>query len=70
MLFLFFSALNLSISCGDDKFKCLNNRCIPKKWVCDGDNDCGDNIMNSTSSDEQGCSRGNRFFYYSLLECE
>ncbi|KAK4817558.1 hypothetical protein QYF61_020007 [Mycteria americana] len=30
-------------SCPDDQFKCQNNRCIPKRWLCDGANDCGNN---------------------------
>nr|XP_054114114.1 low-density lipoprotein receptor-related protein 1B-like [Callithrix jacchus] len=30
-------------SCPDDQFKCQNNHCIPKRWLCDGTNDCGGN---------------------------
>ncbi|WP_411025445.1 LDL receptor domain-containing protein, partial [Salmonella sp. s55004] len=30
-------------------FPCNNNKCIPLTWLCDGDNDCGDN------SDEENC---------------
>lgn len=30
-------------SCPVDQFKCLNNRCIPKRWLCDGTDDCGSN---------------------------
>lgn len=26
----------------DTEFTCKNSRCIPKLWMCDFDNDCGD----------------------------
>jgi len=40
----------LLAGCSSDEFRCSNRgRCIPADWVCDGDNDCGDN------ADEQNC---------------
>ena len=38
--------------CADDEFLCRKDKkCIPRQWVCDGDNDCNDN------SDERDCSK-------------
>lgn len=50
-------------TCPSDRFKCKNNRCIPNRWLCDGDNDCGNNEdeSNSTcSGEEPASSSGNR----------
>ena len=39
-------------SCSPTEFMCNKPRhCIPKDWVCDLDNDCGDN------TDEENCGK-------------
>lgn len=30
-------------TCPANHFRCQNNRCIPKRWLCDGANDCASN---------------------------
>lgn len=37
-------------TCPADRFKCQNNRCIPLRWLCDGDNDCGNDEDESNST--------------------
>ena len=38
-------------ACNSNQFACNNGHCEPENYVCDGDNDCGDN------SDEDGCGK-------------
>ncbi|KAG7261397.1 hypothetical protein CRUP_036570, partial [Coryphaenoides rupestris] len=37
-------------TCPADRFKCQNNRCIPVRWLCDGDNDCGNDEDESNTT--------------------
>ena len=40
--------------CSENKFVCQNGKCIPSAYVCNGENDCGDNsdeeMTNCTSN--------------------
>ena len=42
---------SISVQCSSTEFTCVNPRkCVPVSYICDGDNDCGDN------SDETNCA--------------
>ena len=40
------------VACKTEEFQCANSDCIPYSFICDTDNDCGDD------SDEGICSDG------------
>lgn len=42
-------------TCAQNEFRCHNYNCIPHKWLCDNEDDCGDR------SDELDC--GNQFVF-------
>ncbi|XP_039284781.1 gram-negative bacteria-binding protein 3 isoform X2 [Nilaparvata lugens] len=45
------------------EFRCLNDKCIPRIWLCNFDDDCGDN------SDEPAYACGRRRCRYGWLRC-
>ena len=46
-----------SSHCGPHQFQCRNGHCINADWLCDLDDDCGDNSDEEGMGDTQGhCS--------------
>lgn len=43
--------ISANSTCSAEYFTCNNSVCVPKLWVCDGENDCAD------GSDEAVCRR-------------
>jgi len=51
-----FSNYSIPNVCGENDFQCIKNKqCISKKFVCDGDNDCGDGSDEDTSIEGPCC---------------
>lgn len=41
LILVFFTVAQMA--CGVDEFRCKDSgRCIPARWKCDGEDDCGD----------------------------
>ncbi|KAK7076324.1 Sortilin-related receptor [Halocaridina rubra] len=47
------TCISLNKTCATNFFQCKNGRCIPRQWVCDSDNDCGD----TSDENEETCGR-------------
>ena len=52
------------VNCPVNNFKCDNDACVPNVWVCDGDNDCGDN-----SDEPESCTAPTRNCTEEMFKC-
>jgi len=51
-----------AVPCGANEFTCANSQCIQESYICDAEDDCGDN------SDEQNC-HGKYFILFLVNTC-
>ncbi|KAF5306597.1 hypothetical protein FQR65_LT18530 [Abscondita terminalis] len=42
-------------TCPPNQYKCNNDKCIPTVWVCDNDNDCGDESDELKDCEKRSC---------------
>lgn len=48
------------MTCGVDEFRCKDSgRCIPARWKCDGEDDCGD----ASDEPKEECGKYCVFFF-------
>jgi len=47
--------------CNSDEFQCPDGWCISNDWLCDGDNDCGDN------TDEENCGKASNIPVFKII---
>ena len=64
--FLYSFQLILGNVCRLNQFKCDNKNCVPRSFLCNGRDDCGDN-----SDEMQNCKRNtDKNIYYILITFE
>uniref|UniRef100_A0A3B4GNF0 Uncharacterized protein n=1 Tax=Pundamilia nyererei TaxID=303518 RepID=A0A3B4GNF0_9CICH len=53
-------AFAAQMTCGVDEFRCKDSgRCIPARWKCDGEDDCGD----ASDEPKEECGKYCVFFF-------
>ena len=62
-MFLYSISKGTSPTCRSTEFSCVNQKCIPKDWACNGENDCGDD------SDELNCTCPPTEFFCNNRRC-
>lgn len=55
------------MTCGVDEFRCKDSgRCIPARWKCDGEDDCGD----ASDEPKEECGKNpSLLFFFKLEKC-
>lgn len=74
IIYCYFSAYPV---CNKQQFQCKNKRCISRKWLCDGEDDCRDGSdeaeCTTTAASKETCKSGTYRFlkvhesFYPLL---
>lgn len=59
-----FPALAPNNTCDDNTFRCNNKACIPQRFVCDHDDDCGDG-----SDESVECGKWILLIFYLICGC-
>lgn len=69
LLTLSASASLATLVCRESEFSCDGSRCIPRKWLCDGDPDCTDGTDELTTNCPAKASDGGRTCRASEFQC-
>ncbi|XP_030759399.1 putative vitellogenin receptor [Sitophilus oryzae] len=56
--------------CDSESFECGNKKCVPKEWVCDGADDCGDNSDENSTICRSGSKKSVLMLKYHYKPCE